>query len=107
LYYDLLAARTKAQDTKTALVRVEQLYPAPIEEIKQELDRYPNASVVWAQDEPANQGPWPFVALNMVPELGRPVKLASRPALASTATGSHKRHEAENAKLVSQVFDQA
>ncbi|GAA2563313.1 2-oxoglutarate dehydrogenase E1 component [Neomicrococcus aestuarii] len=107
LYYDLLAARTKAQDTKTALVRVEQLYPAPIEEIKQELDRYPNASVVWAQDEPANQGPWPFVALNMVPELGRPVKLASRPASASTATGSHKRHEAENAKLVSQVFDQA
>ncbi|APF39839.1 multifunctional oxoglutarate decarboxylase/oxoglutarate dehydrogenase thiamine pyrophosphate-binding subunit/dihydrolipoyllysine-residue succinyltransferase subunit [Neomicrococcus aestuarii] len=107
LYYDLLAARTKAQDTKTALVRVEQLYPAPIEEIKQELDRYPNASVVWAQDEPANQGPWPFVALNMVPELGRPVRLASRKASASTATGSHKRHEAENAKLVSQVFDQA
>ncbi|MGY5317689.1 multifunctional oxoglutarate decarboxylase/oxoglutarate dehydrogenase thiamine pyrophosphate-binding subunit/dihydrolipoyllysine-residue succinyltransferase subunit [Neomicrococcus lactis] len=105
LYYDLLAARTKAQDTKTALVRVEQLYPLPTEEVKAELDRYPNAEVVWAQDEPANQGPWPFIGLNLVPELGRPVRLASRKASASTATGSHKRHEVENAKLVSQVLD--
>ncbi len=86
---------------------MEQLYPVPVAEVKAELDRYPNADVVWAQDEPANQGPWPFMALNLVPELGRPVRLASRPASASTATGSHKRHEVENAKLVSQVFDRS
>src|SRR5690606_29198311 len=69
VYYDLLAARTKANDTKTALVRVEQLYPAPAEQIAAELAKYPNASVSWVQDEPANQGPWPFFGLYVAPSL--------------------------------------
>ncbi|GHD08701.1 multifunctional oxoglutarate decarboxylase/oxoglutarate dehydrogenase thiamine pyrophosphate-binding subunit/dihydrolipoyllysine-residue succinyltransferase subunit [Zhihengliuella salsuginis] len=105
LYYDLVAARKKADDSKTAIVRVEQLYPLPVEEIRAELEKYPNADVVWAQDEPANQGPWPFIGLNLPPELDRPVRLAARAASAATATGSHKRHDGEQAALLQQVFN--
>jgi 2-oxoglutarate dehydrogenase E1 component len=104
VYYDLLAARTKANDTKTALVRVEQLYPAPAEQIAAELAKYPNAEVSWVQDEPANQGPWPFFGLYVVPQLDRKIKLVSRPASAATSAGTAKRHEAENAVLIQQAF---
>jgi len=104
LYYDLAAARQKANDTRTAIIRVEQLYPLPTGQIKAELAKYPNADLVWAQDEPANQGPWPFIGLNLVPELDRPVRLVSRPASAATSTGSHKRHDAELATLLQQAF---
>lgn len=104
LYYDLLAARTKAGDTNTALVRVEQLYPFPVEEIAAELAKYPNAEVVWAQDEPANQGPWPIMGLILPPALGRTLRPVSRPASASTATGSSKRHAVEQEALISKVF---
>ncbi|MBO9704862.1 MAG: hypothetical protein J7474_05025, partial [Arthrobacter sp.] len=83
----------------------EQLYPLPEEEIRAELAKYPNADVVWAQDEPANQGPWSFMALNLVPSLDRPVRLVSRRASASTAAGTGKRHAAENALLLQQAFD--
>jgi 2-oxoglutarate dehydrogenase E1 component len=104
LYYDLLSARTKAKDTTTAIVRVEQLYPLPEAEIKAELAKYPNAEVVWAQDEPANQGPWPFIGLNLPDLLDRRVRLVSRPASASTAAGSMKRHAAEQDVLLKQAF---
>ncbi|WP_026555449.1 multifunctional oxoglutarate decarboxylase/oxoglutarate dehydrogenase thiamine pyrophosphate-binding subunit/dihydrolipoyllysine-residue succinyltransferase subunit [Arthrobacter sp. 35W] len=105
LYYDLLAARDKAGDTATAIVRVEQLYPLPLEEIKAELAKYPNADVVWAQDEPANQGPWPYMGLNLAPELDRKLNRVSRPASASTATGSAKRHAVEQTLLIKQTFE--
>ncbi|MET0978094.1 MAG: multifunctional oxoglutarate decarboxylase/oxoglutarate dehydrogenase thiamine pyrophosphate-binding subunit/dihydrolipoyllysine-residue succinyltransferase subunit, partial [Paeniglutamicibacter terrestris] len=104
LYYDLAAARTKANDTKTAIVRVEQLYPLPTEAIAAEVAKYPNAEVVWAQDEPANQGPWPFVGLNLPVALGKVVRLVSRPASAATSTGTHKRHEVEQSVLLTAAF---
>ncbi|MDO5745359.1 MAG: multifunctional oxoglutarate decarboxylase/oxoglutarate dehydrogenase thiamine pyrophosphate-binding subunit/dihydrolipoyllysine-residue succinyltransferase subunit [Micrococcaceae bacterium] len=104
LYYDLDAARTKAKDTKTAIVRVEQLYPLPATQIAAEVAKYPNAEVVWAQDEPANQGPWPFVGLNLPAELGKPVRLVSRKASAATSTGTHKRHEVQQSQLISDAF---
>ncbi|PYI68639.1 multifunctional oxoglutarate decarboxylase/oxoglutarate dehydrogenase thiamine pyrophosphate-binding subunit/dihydrolipoyllysine-residue succinyltransferase subunit [Arthrobacter livingstonensis] len=105
LYYDLLAARDKAGDTKTAIVRVEQLYPLPESEIKAELAKYPNADVVWAQDEPANQGPWPFMALNLAPVLEKKLGLVSRRASAATSTGSAKMHAVEQTLLVKQAFE--
>ncbi|TDU23436.1 multifunctional oxoglutarate decarboxylase/oxoglutarate dehydrogenase thiamine pyrophosphate-binding subunit/dihydrolipoyllysine-residue succinyltransferase subunit [Arthrobacter sp. JUb115] len=104
VYYDLLAARTKANDTKTALVRVEQLYPAPAEQIAAELAKYPNAEVAWVQDEPANQGPWPFFGLYVAPALEQKITLISRPASAATSAGNAKRHDAENAVLIQQAF---
>ncbi len=105
LYYDLLAARQKAGDEKSVVIRVEQLYPLPLAEINAELAKYPNADIVWAQDEPANQGPWPFMGLNLAPELDRRLRLVSRPASASTATGSAKRHAVEQALLLKQAFE--
>jgi multifunctional 2-oxoglutarate metabolism enzyme len=104
LYYDLLSTRQKTGDKTTAIVRVEQLYPLPHEEIAKELSKYPNAEVVWAQDEPANQGPWPFIGLNLPDALERRIRLVSRPASASTAAGSMKRHAAEQDVLLKQAF---
>ena len=104
LYYDLLSTRQKTGDNTTAIVRVEQLYPLPHAEIAAELAKYPNAEVVWAQDEPANQGPWPFIGLHLPEVLDRRVRVVSRPASASTAAGSMKRHAAEQDVLLKQAF---
>ncbi|MFF2315718.1 multifunctional oxoglutarate decarboxylase/oxoglutarate dehydrogenase thiamine pyrophosphate-binding subunit/dihydrolipoyllysine-residue succinyltransferase subunit [Arthrobacter sp. NPDC058097] len=104
LYYDLLSTRQKTGDKSTAIIRVEQLYPLPQAEIEAELAKYPNAEVVWAQDEPANQGPWPFMGLHLPTALDRTVRLVSRPASASTAAGSMKRHAAEQDALLKQAF---
>ena len=90
-------------DTTTALVRVEQYYPVPRPELGAVLERYPDAEVVWAQDEPLNQGAAPFVQLEMLRGRfadGRTVKVVSRPSSASPAAGSAKRHQAEQADLI-------
>ena len=74
-------------------MRVEQLYPLPAEEIRAELARYPeSAELVWVQEEPANQGAWPFMALNLPEHLGgRALLRVSRRASASPAVGSLER----------------
>ncbi|WP_026530390.1 multifunctional oxoglutarate decarboxylase/oxoglutarate dehydrogenase thiamine pyrophosphate-binding subunit/dihydrolipoyllysine-residue succinyltransferase subunit [Haematomicrobium sanguinis] len=110
LYYDLLAHRQKNGLSNTAIVRVEQLYPLPVEEIQEEINKYPNAEVVWVQDEPANQGPWPFMGMHLPTALdipsGKALRLVSRPASASTAAGSAKRHSLEEATLIDEAFAQ-
>ncbi|TPG16071.1 multifunctional oxoglutarate decarboxylase/oxoglutarate dehydrogenase thiamine pyrophosphate-binding subunit/dihydrolipoyllysine-residue succinyltransferase subunit [Pedococcus bigeumensis] len=108
--YDLEAAREKAGDTTTAIVRVEQLAPLPAKEIAAELAKYPNADVVWVQDEPNNQGAWPFMALNLpqaLADLGesRQLRVVSRKASASPATGSSKRHAEQQAELITGAFN--
>ncbi|MCO5973235.1 multifunctional oxoglutarate decarboxylase/oxoglutarate dehydrogenase thiamine pyrophosphate-binding subunit/dihydrolipoyllysine-residue succinyltransferase subunit [Actinoallomurus soli] len=108
LYYDLAAAREKSGDTSIALVRVERLYPLPVDEIKAELAKYPaDAELVWAQDEPANMGAWPFMALKLPPHLeGRELKRVSRQASSSPAVGSAKIHALEQQGLVAAVFSE-
>ncbi len=106
VYWDLLAEAEKRNDRTTAIVRVEQLYPTPVEEIKQAYAGYPNAELVWVQDEPANQGPWTYIGLFLPKYMdGQVAKLVSRPASASPATGSAKRHAVEQADLVARAFD--
>ncbi len=107
--YDLEAERDKRGDTKTAIVRVEQLAPVPAQELAEVLAKYPNAEVVWVQDEPKNQGAWPFMALNLpeaLAEFGekRSLRVVSRAAAASPATGSSKRHAAQLAELLAAAF---
>ncbi|WP_375400027.1 multifunctional oxoglutarate decarboxylase/oxoglutarate dehydrogenase thiamine pyrophosphate-binding subunit/dihydrolipoyllysine-residue succinyltransferase subunit [uncultured Amnibacterium sp.] len=104
IHYDLLAEAEKRQDTTTALVSLEQYYPLPDTQVRAVLDRYPNAELVWAQDEPANQGAAPFVQLELAPSIDRTVRIISRAASASPAAGSAKRHAAEQAGLVQRVF---
>jgi 2-oxoglutarate dehydrogenase E1 component len=85
---------------------MEQLYPLPKDELLALLSAYREAGeVVWAQEEPANQGPWPYIALNL-PELldERALRVASRPAAAAPAAGSVTRHDAEQAQLLDAVF---
>ena len=107
--YDLEAERTKREDTTTAILRVERLAPVPGAEIAEALAVYPGAEVLWVQDEPRNQGAWPYMALNLpeaMEEFGetRPLRLVSRMA-GLPATGSHKKHEVEQENLVAAAFD--
>lgn len=103
--WDLHAEREKSGRTDVAIVRIERLYPTPVEEVKAALATFPNATdIVWVQEEPANQGMWPFMALNLAEHLGRPLRRVSRAATASPAVGSHKVHEHEQAELVAAAF---
>ena len=108
IVYDLLAERKKVEPDKisTAILRVEQLYPLAADEVVAELAKYPNATEIrWVQDEPANQGPWPFMALNLTEHLGgKPFYRVSRPAMAAPAVGSHGVHGTEQATLLKQAF---
>lgn len=102
VYYDLFQARQERGVTDTAIVRVEQLYPMPIEEIRAALAAYPNAvDFAWIQEEPSNQGAWSFVALNMLEHLdGVRLRRISRPAAAAPAVGSAKMHDVELSALI-------
>jgi multifunctional 2-oxoglutarate metabolism enzyme len=106
IYWDLLAEAEKRNDQHTAIVRVEQLYPTPVDEIKAAYAQYPGAELFWVQDEPANQGPWTYIGLFLPKYMGGQVaQLVSRPASASPATGSAKRHAVEQADLVERAFN--
>ncbi len=104
IYYDLLAGRSAAEDERTAIVRLEQLYPIAGDELGEAVGAYGDAELVWVQEEPANQGPWPSLALAMPELLGRGVRLVSRQASASPATGSTKKHTGEQRSLVEEAF---
>jgi 2-oxoglutarate dehydrogenase E1 component len=105
VYWDLISERAKRGENSTAIIRVEQLYPLPVAEIVAEAAKHPNANLLWVQDEPANQGPWPFVALNTLEALGgRALRRVSRRATASPATGSHHLHEEEQKALLEEAF---
>ncbi|MFJ9352282.1 multifunctional oxoglutarate decarboxylase/oxoglutarate dehydrogenase thiamine pyrophosphate-binding subunit/dihydrolipoyllysine-residue succinyltransferase subunit [Streptomyces sp. NPDC101237] len=116
VYYDLEAERQKRGVTDTAIIRLERLYPLPGAEIQAEVNKYPNAEkYLWTQEEPANQGAWPFIALNLIDHLdlavgadvpaGERLRRISRPHSSSPAVGSAKRHQAEQEQLVREVFD--
>ncbi|KTS87789.1 alpha-ketoglutarate decarboxylase [Microbacterium testaceum] len=105
IHWDLRAELDKNPNPEIALVRLEQYYPAPIEELTRALDQYPNAELVWVQDEPENQGAWPFIALEVDDKLGRPIRVISRAAAASTATGSPKVHANEHAEIMKAALE--
>jgi len=109
IYHDLVAEREKSGEHATAIVRVEQLYPFPTEAIAAEVAKYPGATLLWVQDEPANQGPWPFIALQLNETQneilhGANFRRISRRATASPATGSHYVHEEEQKALLIEAF---
>jgi len=105
IYYDLIAERARLGEESTAIVRLEQLYPLPRQALAQEAAKHPNAHLLWVQDEPANQGPWPHVALNTLETFdGRTLRRVSRRATASPATGNHYVHEEEAKALLMEAF---
>ncbi|MFI0722734.1 multifunctional oxoglutarate decarboxylase/oxoglutarate dehydrogenase thiamine pyrophosphate-binding subunit/dihydrolipoyllysine-residue succinyltransferase subunit [Streptomyces sp. NPDC021224] len=116
VYYDLVAEREKRGANDVAFIRIERLYPLPGVEIQAAIAPYTKAQkFVWAQDEPANQGAWPFIALNLIdhldlllgaaPDNADRLRRVSRPASSSPAVGSAKRHQAQQEELVNEVFE--
>jgi 2-oxoglutarate dehydrogenase E1 component len=104
VYYDLAAHREKHGLHDTAIIRFERLYPLPFRTFPPLLERYPNAELVWVQEEPANQGAWTFIAMNLPEITHRAVRGVSRRASSSPAVGTHQRHEQEQRHLVEQAF---
>jgi 2-oxoglutarate dehydrogenase E1 component len=106
-YWDLVARRAELEKPGYAIVRLEQLYPLSGDAVAAALTGIPaDAEVVWCQEEPANQGPWPHLA-GALPGLlgGRPLRAVTRPAAASPATGSRAAHTQEAATLLAEAFE--
>ncbi|NQY68749.1 MAG: hypothetical protein HRT72_13625, partial [Flavobacteriales bacterium] len=81
----------------TAIVRLEQLYPLPTEEIQKVLKKYKNAEkLIWAQEEPANMGAWTFMLWKFPERLD----LVSPPESAAPASGSHERFKSRQAEVI-------
>ena len=106
VYYDLLAERAARKDFATAIVRLEQLYPLPLDELAGALAPFAGAEVRWVQDEAANQGVWPYLGLHLPESMtaSGPVRLVSRPEAAAPAVGSVGMHRADQARLIARAF---
>ncbi len=103
VYYDLLEAREAANISDIAIIRLEQLYPFPAEEIRNELKKFSGAEIVWCQEEPRNMGAWKFVEELIEETISRP-KYAGRIACASPATGYGSYHAREQKKLIDEAL---
>jgi 2-oxoglutarate dehydrogenase E1 component len=102
-YYDILAEREKNERNDVALVRIEQLFPLPVAQLKEIIAKYPNADdYVWAQEEPKNMGAYSFMLMNF--DLVK-WRLASLKAYAATAAGSSTRDRRRHADAIRMVFD--
>jgi 2-oxoglutarate dehydrogenase E1 component len=107
VFYELDKAREASGAHDVAILRVEQLYPLPAEELNAALASYEQAAdIVWVQEEPANHGAWPYMALNLpeVLEGDRRLRRVSRAASASPAVGSQTTHDSEHKKLLAALF---
>lgn len=115
VYYDLIKyARDDESDANhindVAVVRIEQLSPFPFDRVAENMKKYPNAEVVWTQEEPKNYGAWNhfyFRALTCLKHIGRTgadVKFVGRSSSASPATGFSKIHKEQQEKLVKDSF---
>ncbi len=106
LFYELDHYRTEHEITDTAIVRLEQIYPVPRRKLDHLLSPYGDVEFRWVQEEPANQGAWSFLKLNlpdMLPRLAGMTKV-SRRAMAAPSAGSAKVHEVEQRAVVSEAF---
>lgn len=107
IYYDLANARRERGIENIAIVRLEQLYPFPTPELKAELQKYSAASeLVWAQEEPHNQGAWYQIChrLEECLQLDQTLRYAGRPASASPAVGSTAKHNAQLRALLDEAL---
>jgi 2-oxoglutarate dehydrogenase E1 component len=106
VYYDIVRAREEKGITDIAVARIEQISPFPFDLVKRHAENFPNAEIVWAQEEPKNQGPWGYVRPRIETSLreidserGRPIYVGRKPS-ASTATGDKKLHVVEQNSVV-------
>jgi 2-oxoglutarate dehydrogenase E1 component len=110
VYYDLLEEREKRGINDVYLLRLEQLYPFPAKALLDELNRFPNAEVVWCQEEPKNMGAWAFIQPYVdwvLEQMGRPgdrPRYVGRAASAATATGLMRKHLQELQAFLEEAF---
>ncbi|MXQ75879.1 MULTISPECIES: multifunctional oxoglutarate decarboxylase/oxoglutarate dehydrogenase thiamine pyrophosphate-binding subunit/dihydrolipoyllysine-residue succinyltransferase subunit [Rhodococcus] len=108
IYWELLAKKQKEGRDDVAIVRIEQLYPVPRRRIAETLEQYPNATeFFWVQEEPANQGAWPFLGLalpELLPEKLSGIKRVSRRAMSAPSSGSSKVHAVEQQEIIEKAF---
>lgn len=108
LHWELVEARDADKDgyAGTALIRLEQLYPFPAEALQAELAKHKGAQVVWAQEEPENQGAWLMIREDLEKSLqeGQKLSWATRPRSASTAAGYASVHAKEQAAVIAKAL---
>jgi 2-oxoglutarate dehydrogenase E1 component len=110
VYFDLLDEREKRGLDDIYLLRLEQLYPWPMKSVSHELSRFPNAELVWCQEEPRNMGGWFFVepwlelTLERLSLKAKAPRYAGRPATASTAAGLMSKHLKELERLLEEAL---
>lgn len=105
-YYDLLEKREELERDDMALVRIEQLFPLPVERLKEVMSKYKNADdIVWAQEEPRNMGAYSFLLLHF--EEVKNFRVCSRKFYGSPASGSSVRFKKRHEKVIASVFDKS
>lgn len=104
IYYDLLEEQEKTNNKEVALVRLEQMYPTPFEQLDKIKSKYKNAEFYWVQEEPENMGAWPFISRTFR-KSEFDFEVISRKPASSPATGFAKQHQAEQAAIVAKAFD--
>ena len=109
IYYELEAERAKRKVTDVAIIRIEQYYPFPQEQLEAQLMRYPkDTPVFWVQEEPRNMGAWPFMRLRFAHHIKangeHRLKHITRPESASPATGSKAAHVLEQNEILRRAF---
>jgi len=102
IYYDLLEEKEKKDYQDTALIRIEQVYPLPLNQIRQVIEKYSKTDDwIWTQEEPANMGAWPYVVQHLTEV---PLRYIGRPASGSPATGSMEFHQIRQRKIIEKSF---
>ena len=104
VFWDLVRRREELAVGGVALVRVEELYPFPVGSLAKLAEAHPRAEVVWCQEEPENMGAFRTVRDELARIFDREIRYAGRPPSASPATGSYRRHQAEQAALVDEAL---
>ena len=102
-YYDLLDFREKNNIYNVAIVRLEQLFPLPVDEIKFILEKYQTDDIVWAQEEPRNMGAWSHLLVHL--DIAKTFRVASRRFYGSPASGSAERFQKRHNQVIEYVFD--
>ncbi len=103
IYHDLAKRRQELGRDDVAIMRLEQLYPFPRAALREELAKYTDAELIWVQEEPSNMGPWGFVKQRLQ-LMNLSSRYTGRPSAASPATGSYRRHQAEEEYILEQAF---
>ncbi len=111
VYYDLFEHRESLKCDNVYIMRIEQLFPYPGDRLEKELSRFPNAEIIWVQEEPQNMGAWAYIrgfleqTFEKIDSKTKLLRYVGRKASASTATGIASKHKAEVQAIMDEAFE--